>query len=65
MGQHEAWHTLSIEEAVTLLGTDLQRGLNTEEAQRRLTEVGPNELAERPRPGFWQILLNQFNSFLV
>ena len=65
MEQHRAWHTLSIDEVAASLEIDLQQGLSTEEARRRLAEVGPNELAERPRPGFWRILFNQFNNFLV
>jgi len=59
------WHTLPVEETAGRLRTDLEHGLSTEEARRRLAEVGPNELAERPRPGFWHIVLDQFNSFLV
>jgi len=40
-------------------------GLSAAEAQRRLAENGPNELTERPRPGFWKLLLDQFNNFLI
>jgi len=59
------WHTKSIEEVVKALGTDLKRGLTAREAQARLEKFGPNELEERPRPGFWKMLLDQFNQFLV
>ncbi len=59
------WHARSVEEALAGLEVDPQKGLTTEEARRRLARVGPNELAERPRPGFWRMLLDQFNSFLV
>jgi len=60
-----AWHARSVEEAVQALNTDPQYGLTTEEARRRFSQFGPNELAERPRPGFWRMLLDQFNNFLV
>jgi len=59
------FHDISIEQAADLLDTDLERGLSEEEARSRTAEFGFNELAERPRPGFWQMLLDQFNNFLV
>ena len=43
----------------------LEKGLSQEEAQERLKKFGPNELQEKPRPGFLQLLLDQFNNFLV
>jgi len=59
------WHARPVEDAVRALNTDPQYGLTTEEARRRFSRFGPNELAERPRPGFWRMLLDQFNNFLV
>ncbi|HIE38306.1 MAG TPA: cation-translocating P-type ATPase [Anaerolineales bacterium] len=65
MERQITWHARTIEETITTLATDPRRGLTTEEARRRLAEVGTNELAERPRPGFWRMLLDQFDNFLV
>ncbi|MGA9349282.1 MAG: HAD-IC family P-type ATPase, partial [Anaerolineae bacterium] len=59
------WHTKSVEEVAEALGTDLKRGLTEQEAQSRLEKYGPNELKEQPRPGFWKMLLDQFNEFLM
>ena len=59
------WHSLPIEQVTQALGVTVATGLANEEAARRLETYGPNELAERPRPGFWQLLLAQFNNFLV
>ena len=59
------WYTKSVEEVAEALGTDLKRGLTAQEAQARLEKYGPNELQEQPRPGFWRMLLDQFNQFLV
>ncbi len=59
------WHSHTIDQAVGALETDLSAGLTPDQAQARLSRYGPNELAERPRPGFWQLLLAQFNNFLV
>ncbi len=60
-----AWHTLSAEEVLQHLDTPPHQGLTTEEAQRRLRIYGPNQLAEAPRPTFWQQLWDQINSFVV
>ncbi len=35
------------------------------EAQARLEKYGPNELKEKPRPGFFALLLDQFKDFLI
>jgi len=59
------WHSRSIREAVEALGTDPETGLTAAEAKARLVQSGLNELAERPRPGFWQLLLSQFDNFVV
>ena len=61
----DSWHQHSAQETVELLETHLHRGLTSEEAKQRLAQYGPNELQERPRPTFWQLLLNQFKQFLV
>jgi P-type Ca2+ transporter type 2C len=58
-------HTLALQDLVLELQTRLNHGLTAEEAAERLCQFGPNELQERPRPGFLQLLLGQFNDFLV
>ncbi|MEW6033879.1 MAG: cation-translocating P-type ATPase [Chloroflexota bacterium] len=40
-------------------------GLSQEEAQRRLAQFGPNELAEERKISPWAIFLEQFKSFLI
>jgi len=64
MEPHEI-HYLSIEHAVSEFGTDLEKGLSYEEAQTRLARHGPNVLVERPQPGFFKLLLDQLNNFLI
>ena len=59
------WHCLTVEQTVELLNTDRRNGLSPEEVQQRLAQYGPNELIEQPRPGFWKMLLDQFNNFVV
>ena len=58
-------HCLSTGDLENQLTTHLEKGLTPEEAQERLKKFGPNELQEKPRPGFLQLLLAQFNNFLV
>ncbi len=58
-------HALSLEGAVRDLDSHLHEGLTTQEARARLERYGPNELQEKPRPGFFRLLLDQFNNFLV
>ncbi|MBK8322029.1 MAG: HAD-IC family P-type ATPase [Betaproteobacteria bacterium] len=64
MQEREA-HGKPIEQLVTTFETHLERGLSTEEARKRLADHGPNELTERPRPGFLSLLWDQFNNYLV
>jgi Ca2+-transporting ATPase len=45
--------------------TDVGRGLEREEAARRLAEQGPNELAPPERTPTWRMILRQFESPLV
>ena len=61
-----ASHDKTIDELVgELLRRASKRGSSGEEARKRLETHGPNELTERPRPGFFTLLLEQFNNFLV
>ncbi len=61
----EAWHSESVETIAKKFATRLEQGLAPEEAARRLTDHGPNELREAPRPPFWRLVLEQFSSFVV
>jgi P-type Ca2+ transporter type 2C len=58
-------HGKPIEELVSGLETHLERGLTQHEAKERLGKFGSNELTERPRPGFFALLWDQFNNYLV
>ena len=58
-------HALSIDHTIEGMESHLHLGLSSQEARARLEQHGPNELTERPRPGFLKLLLAQFNNFLV
>jgi Ca2+-transporting ATPase len=59
------WHALTPEQTIEQLDTPREGGLSSEVAARRLEYYGPNKLDEAPGISFWQMLLDQFNSFVV
>ena len=60
---HE-WHAMKTEELMATLKAS-EKGLSSEEAERRLQEYGPNELIERKRVTVFQIFLGQFKDIFV
>jgi Ca2+-transporting ATPase len=60
-----AWHTIGVTEAAGKLRSDLERGLTEAEAIRRLTQFGPNRLADSRGPSAMVILRAQFQSLIV
>jgi Ca2+-transporting ATPase len=60
-----SWHSLSAEDVLHQLQTPPGSGLSSEEVGRRQAQFGPNELTEKPRPGFWRLLLDQLRNFIV
>ncbi len=58
------WHTLSSLDVLRRLNV-AENGLSSAEAQKRLSEYGPNELTEAPRPGFLALLWEQISDFVV
>ncbi|MDR2507214.1 MAG: calcium-translocating P-type ATPase, SERCA-type [Candidatus Accumulibacter sp.] len=63
--QDKEAHARQLEELVSTFQTHLEKGLTSQDARARLENDGPNELSERPRPGFLALLWNQFNNYLV
>jgi Ca2+-transporting ATPase len=57
--------SLSIDETADRTGTNLERGLNREEAQKRLEKYGTNELKEQQGNTILDLIIQQFKSFLV
>jgi P-type Ca2+ transporter type 2C len=64
MAGHEC-HFKSVDNLTSELESHLEKGLSQEQVKERLQTYGPNELQEKPRPGFLSMLLDQFNNFLV
>jgi len=56
---------LSIQEVCSNLQTDIQKGLNEDEAKRRLEKFGPNQLPDQKRVSTLRLFLSQFSSLIV
>jgi Ca2+-transporting ATPase len=61
----DIWHALEASNVVRALRTSPDEGLSTKEAEKRSVEFGPNELEEADRPSLLQMVLDQFNNFIV
>ena len=58
------WHTLTVERVFESLRTTAA-GLSSDDAARRLAEIGPNELQASERAPAWRTLLGQFQNTLI
>ncbi len=58
-------HTLSVEEVVTVLETNAQNGISSEEAKIRAIKFGANMYALQKQKSVWLMLLLQFKSPIV
>ena len=67
MTEHQketAIHSLSPQETLSLLATDIV-GLSTAEAARRVAKFGPNKLPDAPRSGPFLRFLSHFHNVLI
>ncbi len=60
-----SWHAMNALEVLGSLNVPADAGLTTEEAEKRLAQYGPNELQEKKRTTFLQMLWAQINSFVI
>ncbi len=59
------WHKLSSIETAGLLATDMEQGLSTDEAKKRLARYGQNKLDKGKRFSALVILISQFKSLVI
>jgi P-type Ca2+ transporter type 2C len=58
-------HTLSVEEIVAALETNIEKGITDSEAEKRIEAFGANVYAAQKQKSIWLILLLQFTSPIV
>lgn len=59
------WYQLEINQLAQELSTHMGNGLTNDQAQTKLAEHGPNELAGKAGASLWEMILDQFKDFLV
>jgi P-type Ca2+ transporter type 2C len=59
------WHGLSAAECAQRLDSDLETGLQSDEASRRLGQDGPNEIRERAPRSLFGMAAAQFTDFMI
>lgn len=64
-GLNISCHALNHDEVVVKLETTLQTGLSDEECENRRAKYGLNELQEKKRTTFLQMVISQLNNFIV
>ena len=65
INENPVWHTLAAAAAAQKLESDLDRGLASDEAARRLDREGPNEIRERGRRSVFNMAVSQFTDFMI
>ena len=58
------WYSLTADEAAKQLQVDPEKGLSAAEAQQRLTQYGPNELAAKKKESDLHAFLRQYRDFM-
>lgn len=59
------WHSISIEDTVDKLNTDIDIGLSSKAVKERLEKYGENKLKEKKPKNLSQKFLTQFSDFMV
>ena len=60
-----AYETLTVEQTANALATDVENGLSSEEAQRRLEKYGPNKLQEKKKKSWIRVFFEQMNNPMI
>ncbi len=61
----QKWHSTGAEDVLKHLGVDVEKGLDSKGAKKRLEEHGPNELPKGKKRPAWMRLLMQFHNVLI
>ena len=61
----QAWHTLEIDKTLSVIGSDKDAGLTSQQVSERLERYGSNELTETGGRSSFEILLDQFKNIML
>ncbi|GAO30808.1 cation-translocating P-type ATPase [Geofilum rubicundum] len=61
----QKWHTMSAEEVLESLSSDIEKGLSDNEVQKRTEKYGPNEIPKGKKRSWLSRLLMQFHNVLI
>jgi magnesium-transporting ATPase (P-type) len=64
-GDSKRYHTLYAEQVIEDLQSNLDKGLSTKEAVKRLEHYGLNELSKPETESIWEKIKEQFSDLLV
>ena len=59
------WHTVSVAESISQLGSSRITGLNSVQVEQRIHAHGLNVIQEKQRSSPWRLLLDQFTDFMI
>src|SRR4030042_5095224 len=59
------WHSMEVETIIRDVDTDHYFGLSEDEARRRLTQYGHNELKKEKKTSSFTLFINQFKNILI
>lgn len=59
------WYTKSMNEITEELQSDVQKGLTSQEAEKRLKKFGSNKFEEGKKTSLWRLIWEQINSILI
>lgn len=59
------WHTISREQTIHALESDVDSGLSADEVERRRKSVGPNQLAAPPGKPWWKEMVEELTEPMI
>ena len=59
------WHSITYQQIAENLDTDINKGLTSSEAKKRIAKYGRNSLVQKKKQGIFIKFLMQFRDFMV
>lgn len=65
MEQNEKWYAKSVEEVEKKLETDIERGLSSEQVEKKSSIYAKNEIVSKNKKTIMQMIIGQFKDFMI